>query len=468
MLYALLFPLLTSVTVSNAGATIAVDPPVKLSLNSDGYFRPGDNAKLRIRTANDGYLVVLRATTEGRIRILFPLDPGSDNFVRGGKTYEVKGRGGRETFSVDDRDGSGTVYAAVSTDPFRFDDFIRGDHWDYRAFGDYPVSGDAESAFGDILEKMSGGSRYQYDLLTYHVGAANYSYGSDYSYPRRYGSYDPYFDGCFGCRPYYGSRFSFTLSFGYPRYRRLFYPGYYDAFYDPFYDPFFYDPFYTPFYYRPVVAGYPYFNVCYYGPGCYSGYGQRYAGIGRGYSFKPNVPVIGVGYRPRGTVSGVGLSGASGGAMAPRPRGLSSDPTRMTGGTSRPAPRTQPNGSVDQSRPAPAPAPTTGRRVSDNPPGLAPVGSGTDAAPRPADRPSNSPAVRPAPRERPSDQQGGEAPRAEPARHDPPPSDPPPRAEPPRREAPPQSAPAYRPPSSSRPSSGSPSQGGGVRRRVGR
>ena len=61
-----------------------------------------------------------------------PLDPRDDNFVRGGRKYEIRGRGGRESFTADDGKGTGTVYAAVSHDPFRFDQFVLGDHWDYR------------------------------------------------------------------------------------------------------------------------------------------------------------------------------------------------------------------------------------------------------------------------------------------------------------------------------------------------
>ena len=87
--------------------------------------------------------------------MLFPLDPGLDNFVRGRKTYDVLGRGGKESFRVDDEEGSGVVYAAVSEEPLQFEQFMRGDHWDYRAFEDYQVSDDAETTFGDLMEKMA-------------------------------------------------------------------------------------------------------------------------------------------------------------------------------------------------------------------------------------------------------------------------------------------------------------------------
>src|SRR6266571_719417 len=108
------------------------DPPIRITLNSDGYYERGDRAKVRLRVADDGYVVVLRADADGRVRVLYPLDPGDDAFVRGGETIELRGRGDREAFYVDEREGSGVVLAARSATPFKFDAFARGDHWDYR------------------------------------------------------------------------------------------------------------------------------------------------------------------------------------------------------------------------------------------------------------------------------------------------------------------------------------------------
>ena len=128
--------LLTTLALSGGSPAVAPqaarspDSPIRLSLNADAYYERGDRAKVRLRLADDGYVVVLRADVDGRVRVLFPLDPADDDFVRGGRDLELRGRGDRETFLVDDRAGSGTVLAAVSSDPFHYDRFVRGDHWD--------------------------------------------------------------------------------------------------------------------------------------------------------------------------------------------------------------------------------------------------------------------------------------------------------------------------------------------------
>jgi hypothetical protein len=243
-----------------AVAVATQDPAIRITINNDRRFERGDHAKVKIRTDDDGFLVVLHADPDGRVRVLFPLDPEDDNYVRGGRTYELRDRGDRESFTVEANSGEGAIYAAVSRDPFRFDAFQVNHHWDYDALNAQDPGTDPEPVLGDIVQRMASG-RYDYDYLTYDVyeysdvayatgaGYTPYSYYGDYCAPYSLYSCDPY---------YYRSRFSLYLNVGSPFY------------YDPFYyDPFYYgyySPYYSPYYYRPyrTVAYYPY---QYYGGG---------------------------------------------------------------------------------------------------------------------------------------------------------------------------------------------------------
>jgi hypothetical protein len=239
----MMLPLLLSLVVSATD-----DPPVKVWLNHDNYFQRGDKARVNVKLADDGYLLVLRSDAEGRVRVLFPLDPSNDDFVRGHETIEVRGRGDREAFFVDDREGSGLVLAARSTAPFKFDEFVRGDHWDYRVLDARQAGDNKEAALLDMVQRMTTEGRFDYDAVTYAVATA-----------RAY--YDSYY-------PHYTA---VSFGWGWPyRYR-------YGALYSTCYDPFFYDPFlcYDPIFYRP------------YGYGFY-GYGYRpYYGGGHGFPNRP-------------------------------------------------------------------------------------------------------------------------------------------------------------------------------------
>ncbi|HEV8263579.1 MAG TPA: DUF4384 domain-containing protein [Gemmatimonadales bacterium] len=340
----------------------ADDPPVRVQINHEQFYR-GDRARVYVQTERDGHLLVLHADPDGRVRVLFPLDPTDDDFVRGGRRQEIRGRSGRDAFFVDGEDGSGTVLAALSPDPFRYDAFVRNGHWDYRALGagNTSLKDDPLAGLVDIVQRMAGETRFEYDAATYIVGrqiASRYGYGSYYGYGYPY-------------------RFRFGLSFGYP-YR-------YGYFNDPFYDPFCYDPFWSwtgscYFPYAPYAYGFGYSGFYYSRPYVY---GRTYLGggfVSRGSRFV--IPrdrvrdsgVRGIQPRPRVGSADVGRQATSRGVQ-PRersPRATSTPPRARDGGGSRsaPPPRVSRGGSSG-----------SGSRPS--------VSRGSSGASRPASRPSN-------------------------------------------------------------------------------
>jgi hypothetical protein len=224
---------------------------------------------------DDGYLVVLQADTEGHLKVLFPIDPADDNFLRGGKKYEVKSRGGRDAFDVGDNTGRGTIYAAVSRTPFRFDQYVISNHWDYRTLEPQQLPEDPESELTELVRKMAQGS-FDYDLMNYYVVesvtyASDSYYGGSYYYPSvglHYGC------GYYGC----GTGFSFSLAFGAPYYYpSYYYRPYYSYYGYPYYSYYGYPYYpYSPYYYRPVHY-YPYYPYYGYGRYPYNGYGFPYA-----------------------------------------------------------------------------------------------------------------------------------------------------------------------------------------------
>src|SRR2546427_4754112 len=264
MVLALMVSLVTAAPTGGAATGLrSDDPPVKVWLNQDNYFVQGDRARVNVKVAEDGYLVVLRADADGRIRVLFPLDPSDDPFVRGGSKIEVRGRGDREAFYVDDGEGTGVVLAARSVQPFKVDAFVRGDHWDYRVLSAREAGEDKEQLLLDVVQRMLPDGHFDYDVVSYTVESPN-SYSGGYSHR------------------YYTS-IGFGYGYGWPYYRYRFAFG-------SCYDPFFYDPFfcgstfYDPFYYGSFFGyGYsPFFGYGYrpfiYRPGVFV-YGRaRYGG----------------------------------------------------------------------------------------------------------------------------------------------------------------------------------------------
>ncbi|MEP7064630.1 MAG: DUF4384 domain-containing protein [Gemmatimonadota bacterium] len=271
-----ILPLVLSVVTASVPAkapTPAVtgaEPAIRVKLNHQSYNR-GDRARVTVRLRDDGYVLVLHQDADGHVRVLFPVDPGDDNFLKAGEEYEIRGRGDRNAFQVTTA-GSGTVYAAVSMDPYRLDDFVRNNHWEYGRLGDDSGSNrDAEASMTNLVEQMANGNHFDYDVTTYtaetrYASSGGHAYivsGSSY-YGCMYGSWDPWCDG------YYPSPSYFSLSIGFGGFG-----GYYG--------------------YRGY--GYPYYSGYPYGYGYGGGYGYGY-GSGYGYGGGYGYPYYGHYYRP--------------------------------------------------------------------------------------------------------------------------------------------------------------------------
>ena len=201
-----------ALVASPAGNAPAADPPIRVWFNADGNYGFADRAKVYARSAQDGYLIVLRADAAGRVRVLFPLDPEDDQRIVAGKKYELKGRGGREAFIADDSTGHGTVLAAISDSPFRVDRFARDGHWDTRALPQgQGREDDAETVLRSLVAQMKpAGEKFVYAVATYVVSERF----ARAAYP------DPYF-GRWGYDPWWGRRAGF--GFGYWHWYRPWY-----------------------------------------------------------------------------------------------------------------------------------------------------------------------------------------------------------------------------------------------------
>lgn len=191
----------------------AQDAPVRLKL-SDRTLARAQSEKIHVKTAADGYLVVLRTDTQGKIRMLFPVNPTGDNTIRGGKEVEIRGRGDRDAFAAFEDPGTGTVLAAWSDHPFNFESFSTNGHWTRAGLVADSAGADAESAMLGIVDQMSTG-HYDYDVMAYSVG--NREYRRNYAgwYDPWYGPwFDPWYYGPFGgwsWYPYAARRIGFGV-----------------------------------------------------------------------------------------------------------------------------------------------------------------------------------------------------------------------------------------------------------------
>jgi len=183
----------------------------------DDPYASGQAARVYFRADQDAYVTVLRVDTDGRVRVLFPREPGEDNFARGGRDYEVLNGSNGAAFYVDDYPGEGYVFAVTAADPFVYDAVESGDHWDYRVIADGRIRGDPYLALTDLARRIvpDGYNDWDYDLVPYYVQQR-------YNYPRFL---------CYDCHSYVGYPFWVPYDYTCTRFRIV-------VFDDPYYYPY--------------------------------------------------------------------------------------------------------------------------------------------------------------------------------------------------------------------------------------
>lgn len=182
--------------------------------HDESPYRRGDHARVYFQAQTDGYITVLRVDTDGRIRVLFPREPWEDNFARGGRSFEVLDRNDN-AFSVDDYPGVGYIFAISAPDQFQYDEFVRGDHWDYRLIADGRVRGDPYVSLTDFASRIAGPGEYDYDIAPYYVD-------QHYDYPRFL---------CYDCHSYVSYSYWNPYHYNCNRFRIVIYD---DSYYYPY------------------------------------------------------------------------------------------------------------------------------------------------------------------------------------------------------------------------------------------
>ncbi len=150
--------------------------------HSDGEYYEGDNIVISYRTNRDAFVAVYSIDSRGRVSLLFPGEPGRDNFVRGGVTYRLPD--GLDDFDlvVTGPEGVENIQIIASRERFPIPDW-------------YPTSGlvcdwDDRHEYMDYLNDRYfvryGGQRFAYDRTAIFVNEWEPYYFRPVYYPDYY------------------------------------------------------------------------------------------------------------------------------------------------------------------------------------------------------------------------------------------------------------------------------------------
>jgi hypothetical protein len=131
---------------------------------------------------DDAYVVVGQIGADGVLRIVFPVDPGDDGFVKGNKSYqtnevfagfndEFRYRARQTGFfrdvssANDSYDGGlGYVFIVASWRPMRFDQFSTDGKWDSFEIADQTYMRDPRPAINELASLLAGENREAYTV----------------------------------------------------------------------------------------------------------------------------------------------------------------------------------------------------------------------------------------------------------------------------------------------------------------
>jgi len=187
-------------------------PPVDIWLDQDRYYF-GQRVRPYFATEPGAFVTIVRVSTDGELRVLYPRRPGLQSPYRLGQLSNDRVPDfNEEPFRVHESAGTGFVFAIASYERFDYRYYTTGGTWSVARLASTRLNSDPfEIVRGFIAQTLNDAAEYSIDYATYDVESSRQRsrYASRYGY---YG-YDDYYDLCISafstrfarsCSSYYG------------------------------------------------------------------------------------------------------------------------------------------------------------------------------------------------------------------------------------------------------------------------
>lgn len=203
------------ITDENRAGTVAMGfaPPIDLWLDQVSYDR-GARMRPHFSTEPGAYVVIVRVTADGELRVMYPGRPGSQRpYELGQFTDDRMPYSDDPAGSLHESSGRGFVFAIASYQRFDFSGFRQGNYWNtarLATFGRYADPFQSVRSFVDEILPVTAEYSLDYEVYEVYSRGVNSVYASSL-YGGRYGYYslNDYHDAClsaFGIRQSYHCR----------------------------------------------------------------------------------------------------------------------------------------------------------------------------------------------------------------------------------------------------------------------
>lgn len=197
------------------------DPPaVDIWLDQVSYDY-GQRIKPLFSAENGAYVTIVRVTTDGELRVMYPKRPALQKQYFPGQTVETRmSYAGTPTYNVYESRGTGFVFAIASYDRFDYSYFTSQGEWSVARLANTGRYGDPFEIVRMFIDRTLGDrSDYSIDYVAYEVESR--SVRSRYATRYLYNSFDDVYDRCLSAFGYLYSTYCNTYNNGY--YGRVYY-----------------------------------------------------------------------------------------------------------------------------------------------------------------------------------------------------------------------------------------------------
>jgi hypothetical protein len=162
----------------------------------------GDLVRPSVATDPEAYLTVIRVTTDGQLRVLYPQYPNQQvKYQPGQFANDRLPVTTTEAFSVRESNGTGFIFAIASYYRFNYRYYTTGARWSTTRLSSAGRFGSPFQIVRSFVEEITEGSdAYSMDYVMYDTDASGYR--SRYAARHRYYAFDDYYDLCLNAFSY--------------------------------------------------------------------------------------------------------------------------------------------------------------------------------------------------------------------------------------------------------------------------
>lgn len=140
--------------------------------DGSNYYE-GDDITIYFRTSQDAYVTIYDLDTRGNVNLIFPPEPGENNYVQADEIYMIPERSDDYTLTLEGPPGNEYIQIVASTEYYPVPDW-EGPVSVYAKDWGFKYDGENENFINEVNRKYFSGDNFAYDNVEFYVAPKYY------------------------------------------------------------------------------------------------------------------------------------------------------------------------------------------------------------------------------------------------------------------------------------------------------